>query len=73
MDYGPNIEAVTSSWTGSGPASANAIPPPGSTSWRAPHREVKALSETPGVTVTGFVPDVREYLSTAALVVVPWR
>ena len=38
-----------------------------------PTTEVLALSSTNGVTVTGYVPDTREYLSTATVVVVPLR
>jgi len=42
MDYGPNIEAVTFFVAGSGPASANAIPPQFNIVGRGPTREVKA-------------------------------
>lgn len=37
----------------------------------APTREVKALADIAGVHVTGFVNDVRDYLATSTLVVVP--
>ncbi|MCB9881478.1 MAG: glycosyltransferase [Planctomycetes bacterium] len=38
-----------------------------------PTAEVHALAELPGVEVTGFVPDVRPYLSRSAVVAVPIR
>lgn len=38
-----------------------------------PPRAVRALSSTPGVTVTGFVDDVRPYVADAAVVIVPLR
>jgi sugar transferase (PEP-CTERM/EpsH1 system associated) len=38
---------------------------------RSPPAAVRALEETPGVEIVGFVPDVRPYLAGAAVVVVP--
>lgn len=38
-----------------------------------PTPEVRALGERPGVTVTGFVPDVRTYLAEATISVAPLR
>ncbi len=38
-----------------------------------PTREVERLAEVPGVTVTGFVPDTRDYLRRACLAVAPLR
>jgi sugar transferase (PEP-CTERM/EpsH1 system associated) len=38
-----------------------------------PKKEVLSLSSNNGVTVTGYVPDIREYLNKATLVVVPLR
>ena len=38
-----------------------------------PTKEVLSLSSNNGVTVTGYVPDTREYLNRATLVVVPLR
>jgi glycosyltransferase involved in cell wall biosynthesis len=38
---------------------------------RDPHERIRALASTPGVEVTGFVPDVRPYLAEASVVVVP--
>ena len=36
-----------------------------------PPREVQSLSNHPGVTVTGYVPDTREFISSAALAIAP--
>jgi glycosyltransferase involved in cell wall biosynthesis len=38
-----------------------------------PTKEVLSLSSNNGVTVTGYVPDTREYLNKATVVVVPLR
>lgn len=38
-----------------------------------PPREIMHLGQSPGVTVTGFVPDVRPYLAQAQVVVAPLR
>ncbi|MDD1777822.1 MAG: glycosyltransferase [Candidatus Helarchaeota archaeon] len=38
-----------------------------------PTKEVLSLSSNNGVTVTGYVPDTREYLNRATVVVVPLR
>lgn len=38
-----------------------------------PPREIQELGRLPGVTLTGFVPDVRPYLARAAVVVAPLR
>jgi len=38
---------------------------------RDPHERIRALASTPGVEVTGLVPDVRPYLAEATVVVVP--
>ena len=40
---------------------------------RSPAEEVRSLSALPGVEVTGFVADTREYLARAGVVVVPLR
>jgi glycosyltransferase involved in cell wall biosynthesis len=39
---------------------------------RNPNRKVRALVRIPGVSVTGFVPDVRTYLGQAQVVVAPF-
>lgn len=74
MDYWPNIDAV--SWF------AHAVFP----SIRAklpliefyivgarPSREVLALSDLPGITVTGTVADIRPYIAYASIAVAPLR
>lgn len=72
MDYRPNIDAVT--WFAdrvfprvrqSHPAARFAIV------GRAPTAAVRALADRPGVHVTGAVPDVRDWLAAATLVVAP--
>lgn len=74
MDYRPNVEAVT--WF------AREVWPdvrarvPGATFrivGRDPAPAVLALAETPGVEVTGAVPDVRPHLADAAVAVAPLR
>ena len=41
--------------------------------WRDPAPEVRALSDLPGVTVTGLVPDIRQIVAQASVIVVPLR
>lgn len=40
---------------------------------KAPHARVQELARLPGVTVTGFVPDIRAHIAAAAVYVVPLR
>ena len=40
---------------------------------RAPSAAVRKLADQPGITVTGFVDDVRPYLARSAVYVVPLR
>jgi len=40
---------------------------------RDPAPEVQALSNLPGIVVTGFVEDIRRYIATAEVIVVPLR
>lgn len=72
MDYEPNVEAaiffarevfprLRKQWPEAEFQVVGARPSP----------EVKALSALPGVLVTGYVDDVRDYLATATLVVIP--
>jgi sugar transferase (PEP-CTERM/EpsH1 system associated) len=74
MDYYANVDAVI--WF------ANEILPrvqavrPEARFWivgSRPAAEVQALGNRPGITVTGFVDDVREYYARAAACVVPLR
>lgn len=74
MDYRPNIDAV-------GMFAREAMPliralHPGAVFaivGRAPAAEVKALSILPGILVTGEVPDTRDWLAAAEIVVAPLR
>ncbi len=74
MDYWPNVDAVT--------FFAKDVFPKIRKEFseakffivgKNPCEQVKKLSEIPGVKVTGFVPDVKEYLLSATLCVVPLR
>lgn len=72
MDYPPNIEAAIFFAKNILPRIRSQFPSAifeivGS----RPSRDVMRLGATPGVHVTGFVPDVRPYLAASALVVVP--
>ncbi|CDG83271.1 TIGR03087 family PEP-CTERM/XrtA system glycosyltransferase [Janthinobacterium agaricidamnosum] len=74
MDYWPNAEAVGWFVQRVWPALRLRFPEllfyiAGS----RPARQVRALADTPGVAVTGFVADIRPYLAHAALVVAPLR
>ncbi|HSM56161.1 MAG TPA: glycosyltransferase [Candidatus Sulfomarinibacteraceae bacterium] len=74
MDYRPNVDAML--WFG------DAIWPhirrekPDAT-WaivgQKPHRRLEPLAKLPGVTITGFVPDVQPYLTGAGVYVMPFR
>jgi sugar transferase (PEP-CTERM/EpsH1 system associated) len=72
MDYYPNITAVLFFAQQCWPLIQARVP--GAT-WqivgRKPPPEVQRLAELPGVTVTGFVPDVRPYLARAAVAIAP--
>lgn len=74
MDYRPNIEAVT--WFAQAILPLVRLAHPAATFaivGRNPGEGVRALARLPGVTVTGEVPDVRGWLSAAAVVVAPLR
>ena len=74
MDYRPNIEAVESFARQSLPAIRAVHPDAGfAIVGRNPTPQVEALSELPGVFVTGAVPDVRGWLAAADVVVAPLR
>jgi glycosyltransferase involved in cell wall biosynthesis len=74
MDYWPNIDAVQWFAAEMLPAIRQQRPDARFCIVGArPSREVQALAALPGVTVTGTVPDVRPYLSHAALAVAPLR
>lgn len=74
MSYKPNAQAVL--WF-----AANVLPAvreraPGAEFvivGSSPPPEVARLAQTPGVTVTGYVPDIRPYLDSAGVAVVPMQ
>ena len=74
MDYRPNIEAVGIFARETLPL-VRAFHPSAifAIVGRAPSAEVKALSVLPGVIVTGEVPDTRDWLAAADVVVAPLR
>ncbi len=74
MDYWPNVDGVRWFVESVFPRVQRAIPKAtfeivGS----RPLPEVRKLAEKPGVTVTGFVPDVRAHVHSAGVCVVPLR
>jgi len=74
MDYWPNVEGVTWFTEDVLPLIRAAVPEVrfyivGS----RPNAAVQQLARHPGVTVTGFVQDVRDYVARAAVCVVPLR
>ena len=74
MDYFPNVEGI--SWFARelfGPIRSRVPDAELRIVGAHPTRAVKKLAEIPGVTVTGFVPDVRPYLTDAAVAVGPLR
>jgi len=74
MDYRPNVEAVCWFAADVWPALRRDWP---TLQWnivgRDPPPSVRALARLPGVNVTGSVPDVRPFLRTASVAVVPLR
>ena len=74
MDYRPNIEAVESFARETMPMVRAAHPKARfAIVGRAPTSEVLALATLPGVEVTGEVPDTRDWLESADLVVAPLK
>ncbi len=72
MDYEPNVEAVVFFAREVWPNLRALFPAARFNIVGArPSREVQNLAAVPGITVTGFVEDVRSYLATAALIVIP--
>ncbi len=74
MDFRPNVDAMT--WF------ASAIWPRIRAMHRdvrlsivgqKPHAKIRRLGELPGITVTGFVPDIRPHIASADVYVVPLR
>ena len=74
MDYRPNVQAVQWFCAEVLPLVRRRLPEFTFTICGAPTTQsVVALAKQPGVSVTGYVPDVRPVLDEAALVVVPLR
>jgi polysaccharide biosynthesis protein PslH len=72
MDYYPNQQAVTRFCTQALPALQSRRPGTRFTIVGAdPSAEIRDLGKLPGVTVTGSVPDVRPYVTRAALTIAP--
>jgi polysaccharide biosynthesis protein PslH len=74
MDYPPNVDAVIWFTDGILPAIRRGVPTARFYIVGAnPTRDVRRLSRTPGVFVTGRVPDVRPYVAHATASVAPMR
>jgi glycosyltransferase involved in cell wall biosynthesis len=74
MDYGPNVDAAAYFCKEIWPLVRQLVPEVTLTvAGACPVPEVLALGELPGVTVTGFVEDMRPYFWGAAACVVPLR
>jgi sugar transferase (PEP-CTERM/EpsH1 system associated) len=74
MDYLPNIDGVTWFCRKVLPVLQKQVPDVTFTICGArPTRKVRQLARLPGVVVTGRVPDVRRYLASASVCVVPLR
>lgn len=74
MDYRPNVEGVC--WFADTilPRIREAVPDVQLyVVGNHPVRAVRRLARRPGITVTGFVPDIREYLAMAAVCIAPLR
>lgn len=74
MDYRPNVDAVLWFADEAWPLVRAARP---STTWaivgQKPHARLDRLRQVPGITVTGWVEDVRPYLTGASLFIMPFR
>jgi sugar transferase (PEP-CTERM/EpsH1 system associated) len=74
MDYRPNVEGVCWFVREVWPELKRRVPELTFTIvGRDPTPEVLRLTDTPGITITGTVKDVRPYLASASLAVVPLR
>ncbi len=72
MDYYPNIDAALFFWRQCWPIIRDHVT---DATWqivgRNPPPEITKLAESPGITVTGTVPDVRPYLAQSAVAIAP--
>ena len=74
MDYRPNVDAVLWFIEWVWPHVLEAVPEAQFyVVGRSPHPRLMALTETPGVFITGEVPDVRPYIHAARVYVAPLR
>jgi sugar transferase (PEP-CTERM/EpsH1 system associated) len=74
MDYAPNVEAVRSFALDTLPLIRARVPDACfAIVGRAPVPDVATLAAQPGVLVTGTVPDTRDWIAAAAVVVAPLR
>ena len=74
MDYRPNVEGVCWFARDVWPSLRRAMPTlQFRIVGRDPHPSVQALAQQPGIVVTGSVPDVRPFLRTASIAVVPLK
>ena len=72
MDYWPNVEGAVWFADKVFPASIKSFPDAVfCIAGRNPDDAVLALQKRPGIEVTGTVPDIRDYLSNAAICVAP--
>lgn len=74
MDYYPNVDAAC--WFANEVFQQLRRAMPGAEFWivgRNPAKAVRKLARTPGIMVTGAVPDIRPYIAAASSIVVPLR
>jgi glycosyltransferase involved in cell wall biosynthesis len=74
MDYRPNVDAMLWFTSEIWPLVRKEFPDARLVVvGQKPHRRLQRLRKLPGVTLTGFVPDVRPYIASAHVFVVPLR
>lgn len=74
MRYAPNVDSILHFFRDAFPVIRAKVPSARLTIvGKTPPREVSALGRDPGVSVTGFVPDIRPYLARASVVIAPIR
>ncbi len=74
LDYYPNSDGVLAFYRDVWPALSDQYPDLSlKIVGRQPPAAIRALADAPGVTVTGFVEDIREAIAGAAVVIVPLR
>ncbi len=74
MDYRPNVDAMIWFTQEIWPVLRQALPELTlAIVGQKPHARLKPLAQLPGITLTGFVPDVKPYLYGACAVIMPLR